>query len=411
MLFRLPDYWPRTYIFVGCVAFIIAALGTPLLIVALRKLGVMDEVAANKIHRKPVPRGGGLLIFLAFAVAVLLPGYRSHGMNGILLGAFICMLVGALDDWSGGIPGFYKLLTLMFVTLILWRFGVRLNVFKNDFLDITFTMLWIVGVTSAFNGIDNMDGLASGVAVIVSLMFFVIALQAYLLVGTETSLSWFGMLAIALIGANLGFLLYNFHPAVVFMGDSGSFFLGFTLAALGVMGEWTENRIISCAIPILILGVPLFDFAYIIIARIIKGETRTLRAVIDHCATDHLSHRLVWIGFSQKQAVLFIYLIAMALGVTGVLLRNSASYLDTELALLQGIAIIAIVIILMAASARRHRQVVEEHIAQLNQAVGQPQCASAQTLTEAPAAAPAPHTDRPSPIPSGLTPGPEEITP
>lgn len=354
MLFRLTDYWPRTYLMVGVIAFIIAALVMPVAISLLRRLGIMDAVAENKIHKTPVPRGGGLVIFLAFAVAVLLPDYRSSGMNGIMIGAFICLVVGAIDDYLGGIPGFYKLVTLLFVTLILWRFGVRLNVFKNDALDIAFTLLWIVGVTSAFNGIDNMDGLASGIAVIVAAMFFIIAVQAHQAARTETSLSWFGMLAIGLIGANLGFLIYNFNPARIFMGDSGSFFLGFTLAALGVMGEWTENRIISCSIPVLILGVPLFDFAYILIARILRGETRTLRKIIDHCAPDHLSHRLTWIGFTQRKAVLFIYLIALALGVSGILLRNSDSYLDSQLALLQGIAILAIVMVLMATAARRH---------------------------------------------------------
>lgn len=354
MEFHFPNYWPRIYLMVGATSFIIAAIAMPIAIVLLRRIGMMDAVAPNKIHTQPVPRGGGAIIFLAFAVAVLLPDYRNSGMNGIMLGAFICLLVGMLDDYLGGIPGFYKLITLAFVTLILWRFGVRLDVFNNDLLDIFFTLLWIVGVTSAFNGIDNMDGLASGIAVIVAGMFFIIAIQAHHAAGTETSLSWFGMLAVGLIGANLGFLVYNFKPARIFMGDSGSFFLGFTLAALGVMGEWTEKRLISCSIPVLILGVPLFDFAYIIIARIIRGETRTLREIIDHCAPDHLSHRLIWIGFTQHYAVLFIYLLTIALGVSGILLRNSDSLYDSQLALFQGIAIVAIVIILMAVAARRH---------------------------------------------------------
>jgi len=215
-------------------------------------------------------------------------------------------------------------------------------------------MLWLVGVTSAFNGLDNMDGLASGTASIVASMFLAISVQSFFLAGTETPLSWFGMLSAGLIGANLGFLLYNFGPAKVFMGDSGSFFLGFTLAALGVMGEWTTNRVIACTIPVLILGVPIFDFAYIILVRVWRGETRTLRDVIEHCGTDHLSHRLVWMGFSQRKAVLFIYLISFALGITGVLLHNSTSNADSVLALLQGAAIVLIIIALMAAVQRRH---------------------------------------------------------
>lgn len=368
MWFRLPDYWPRTYILVGCASFIFAAVAMPVAILLLRRLGMMDAPAANKIHHIPVPRGGGIIIYFAFAAAVLLPGYRSEGVNGILLGGFVCLVVGAIDDYVGGVAGLWKLITLLFVTLILWWFGVRVNIFKNDVLDILFTMFWIVGVTSAFNGIDNMDGLASGIAVVVSLLFFTIALQAYAITSTETSLSWFGMLAIGLVGANLGFLLFNFNPALVFMGDSGSFFLGFTLAALGVMGEWTEMRLVSCTIPVLILGVPLFDFAYIIIARIYQGETRTLRSIIDHCAPDHLSHRLVWLGFTPRRAVLFIYLIAGALGVSGILLRNSDSLIDSLLALFQGLAIVAIVIVLMAVAHRKHSESLRTQVAEFNHA-------------------------------------------
>ncbi|MCF6285674.1 MAG: undecaprenyl/decaprenyl-phosphate alpha-N-acetylglucosaminyl 1-phosphate transferase, partial [Candidatus Hydrogenedentes bacterium] len=292
MLFRLPDYWPRTYLMVGCTAFILVVVLMPLAILLFRRIGMMDAVADNKIHEKPVPRGGGIIIFLAFAVAVLLPGYRSDGMNGILLGAFLCLVVGAVDDYVGGIPGFYKLITLVVATFVLSFYGVRINVFQNDVLDIALTILWIVGVTSAFNGTDNMDGLASGLSVIVAGMFLIIALQAYALTSTETSLSWFGMLAVGLIGANLGFLIYNSKPALIFMGDSGSFFLGFTLAALGVMGEWTENRIISCTIPVLILGVPLFDFAYIIIARIVKGAHRIAQEPALHFTGPHRGHRI-----------------------------------------------------------------------------------------------------------------------
>lgn len=373
-----PYYWPKTYLIAGCTALVLSLLAMPVAIYILRKLGVMDEVAPNKIHTKPVPRGGGVVIFLAFTAAALLPGYRSDAMNGVMVGAFICLIVGMVDDWVGGIPGFYKLITLFFVTLVLWHFGVRVNIFKNDILDIALTVLWIVGVTSAFNGTDNMDGLASGIAAIVSLMFFIIALQAHLHAGTETSLSWFGLLAIALAGANLGFLVYNFHPARIFMGDSGSFFLGFTLAALGVMGEWTENRIISCVIPILILGVPIFDFAYIILARIIQGETRSLRSIIDHCAPDHLSHRLVWFGFTQRQAVLLIYLIAATLGVSGILLRNTSSFFDAQLALFQGLAIVAIVIIFMLKAARHHRETMKNHIAEFH-----PEIAAKTSSTEA----------------------------
>jgi len=364
--FPEPDYWPRTYVAVGCVAFLLAAVLMPLAIHLMRRWNLLDAVEENKIHAHPVPRGGGVVIWLAFAVAVLLPGYRSDGMNGILIGSFLCLLVGAADDFVTRIPGFYKLGTLFVVTLVLSYYGVRTNIFGNVALDTLLTMFWIAGVTSAFNGADNMDGLAGGIAGIVALMFFLIALQTHLVTGTETSLSWFGMMAVGLLGANLGFLLYNFRPALVFMGDSGSFFLGFMLAALSVMGEWTDSGFLSAIIPMLILGVPLADFGYVILMRILRGETRTLRSIIDHCAPDHLSHRLVWLGFSQRKAVLFIYLLCFALGITGVLLRNSHSLLDGGLALLQGLAILGGMLGLMAAVDARQRGWVREEVARSN---------------------------------------------
>ncbi|MBI1318901.1 MAG: hypothetical protein GC168_08120 [Candidatus Hydrogenedens sp.] len=370
-MFPMPDFWPRTYVMVGCVSFLVAVIAMPLWILVLRRFGALDEIEDTKIHDRPTPRGGGVILWLAFAAAVLLPGYRSDAMNGVLLGSFICLLVGAADDFLMRIPGVYKLVTLFVVTLLLERYGVRVNILGHPVLDTALTLLWIVGVTSAFNGVDNMDGLAAGLAAIAASMFFVIALQAHVEAGTETSLSWFGMMAIGLIGACLGFLVYNFRPALIFMGDSGSFFLGFTVAALGVMGEWTENRMLSAMIPVLILGVPLFDFAYIVIVRIIRGETKTLREIIDHCAPDHLSHRLVWIGFSQRKAVLFIYVIAAVLGIAGVLLRNSSTLLDGALALLQGLMIVAIIIGLMANVERRHRQWVEDEVARFNEDAAQ----------------------------------------
>lgn len=358
-------YWPKTYIETLVVAFLLAAILTPVAARLLRRAGVVDAPSATKIHTKPTPRGGGVVIFLAFAVAVLLPNYRDNPMKGVIIGAFVCMLVGLVDDIRGGVPAVLKLLTLVFVTVIMAEFGVKVRLFQIYWLDVAVTIVWIAGVTSAFNGLDNMDGLASGTAAIVSGMFFLIALQAFAATGTENALSWFGLLAAGLMGATLGFLIYNFKPAAIFMGDSGSFSLGFTLASLGVMGEWAENRIIACTIPVLILGVPLFDFAYIIIARILRGDTRTVRSVIEHCAPDHLSHRLCWIGFSQRKAVLFIYLVGAGLGVTGVLLRDSETTFDSVPALLQGFAIVLIVMVLMHTASTQHIKVIREEAARL----------------------------------------------
>lgn len=352
MYHPLPP-WPILYIYTILVSFVLAAAITPLTIALLRRYDVIDPVTDDKIHKHATPRGGGIAIFLAFAIAVLLPNYRDNPMKGVMAGAFICLLVGALDDFRGGIPATLKFCALLLATSVMAAFGVRFEVFHVFPLDFALTLIWIVGVTSAFNGIDNMDGLASGVAAIVSIMFLLIAAQSYYAAGTETSLSWFGLLAAGLLGANLGFLLYNFNPAKVFMGDAGSFFLGFLLAALGVMGEWAPQPVIAITIPVLILAIPIFDFAYILIKRVLDGDTRTLISVIEHCAPDHLSHRLVWIGFTQRNAVLIIYAMCFVLGITGILLHNSTSAADSVYGLVQGAGLVGIVVMLMRTAERR----------------------------------------------------------
>ncbi|MFP6616227.1 MAG: hypothetical protein VCB26_07470 [Candidatus Hydrogenedentota bacterium] len=126
------------------------------------------------------------------------------------------------------------------------------------------------------------------------------------------------------------------------------------LSALGVMGEWNTQPLIAATIPILILGVPIFDFAYIIIVRQIRGETKTLRKMIEHCAPDHLSHRLVWFGFSQRKSVFFIYIMCFVLGISGLLLRNSESTLDSVAGLLQGGSVAVLIVLLMITAEGRH---------------------------------------------------------
>ena len=177
MFYDLPS-WPVLYLYTGLIAFVLAAFLMPLGIRILRRAGVMDEVADNKIHTRPIPRGGGIIIFIAFAVAVLLPDYRDNPMKGVMLGSFICLLVGAWDDVRGGVPAVMKMAALICATLVMSAFGVKLTLTGYYSLDLFLTLVWIVGVTSAFNGIDNMDGLASGIAVIVSGMYLAIAVDS-----------------------------------------------------------------------------------------------------------------------------------------------------------------------------------------------------------------------------------------
>jgi len=289
---------------------------TPLIGFIATKLKIIDEPAKNKFHKKPTPRLGGVAIFISYSVPLILINGFDHGAGTILLGGFLILAIGVVDDIRR-VSAIYKLIFIFIVTLLLARQGIGLKIF-HDLPAVSFllTLLWVAGVTSAFNAVDNMDGLAGGLALISAATFFMIALR--------TSQWALAGLSIALVGSTLGFLRHNFHPAKIFMGDSGSLFLGFTLASLGFMGEWSENPVKASIIPILVLGVPVFDLAYIVIGRWLDGVTKSVVEAITFCAKDHLSHRLIILGLSYKAAILFIYLVSICISIGAVVLQNAA---------------------------------------------------------------------------------------
>ena len=242
-----------------------------------------------------------------------------------------------------------KLIALFLLTLFIWHFGVITNLpvcqffgFENPALNVAFnlliTMLWLVGVTSAINALDHMDGLAGGVSVIAALAYFAVSVQS--------GQAHWAIISLALMGSLLGFLCYNKHPAKVFMGDSGSFFLGFSLASIGIMGGWSANPLKAAIIPIAVLSVPIFDLCYVIIARRFNGTTNSIIESIAYCGKDHIGHRLHKLGFSQTLAVTMVYLIAFAIAISALTIRQ-ANYLESILLLIQIIMIYVIIAIFM----------------------------------------------------------------
>jgi UDP-GlcNAc:undecaprenyl-phosphate GlcNAc-1-phosphate transferase len=183
--------------------------------------------------------------------------------------------------------------------------GVVINVFPNYFINVIFSVIGLVGITNALNFLDNMDGLAAGIA---SICAFGIAAIAY-----RTGQRWLVFLSLSLLGSCLGFLRYNFKPAKIFMGDSGSTFLGFTIASMIIMATWSQYKTVAITIPVLILGVMIFDTTLITILRILEGKVRTFRQWLEHADTDHISHRLVDMGLSEREAVMFIYICNLVL--------------------------------------------------------------------------------------------------
>lgn len=292
-------------------ALMIAIGGTPLVRQAALRLRILDHPSGRKTHAAPVPLMGGAAIYIAFIAALALWGERRYvnEVVGIFVGATLVSLAGALDD-RRGMKSYVKLAVQLAAAVILVISGVQVRLF-HGVLDILLTVLWVIGITNAFNLLDNMDGLSSGVATIASAFFTLLAaMSGQYLVGT---------LAAALCGACLGFLVYNWNPARVFMGDTGSLFLGFLLAAVAIKLRFPMNSAsITWMIPVFILALPIFDTTLVFVSRLRRGKNPLTTP-----GKDHVSHRLALVTGSQREAVLLCYLIAGATGLASVFLTQA----------------------------------------------------------------------------------------
>jgi UDP-GlcNAc:undecaprenyl-phosphate GlcNAc-1-phosphate transferase len=333
---------PFRWLFLLFFSFLLAFLLTKVIGRIAAKLKILDHPNERKIHKKPIPLLGGLAIYASFVITIFLNFSFSIELKGIILGGTIILLLGTIDDIKH-LSAKWKLLGQVVASGILISCGVKLSFLPDtwwgDAGEVLLTIIWIVGITNAVNFFDGMDGLATGLAVIGSLSFFIVA--------EITGQSYLGFLTIALAGSCLGFLKFNFKPASIFLGDAGSTFLGFTLAGIAVMGGWAEkNPKVALSLPILILSVLIFDMIYITIARVWDGRVRNFKEWIEYTGKDHLHHRLVALGFSETQTVLLIYLIAACLGLGGINLIATED-LRIYFEFIQAFFIFMIVVILM----------------------------------------------------------------
>ncbi|MDY3993796.1 MAG: MraY family glycosyltransferase, partial [Evtepia sp.] len=294
-------------------AILIAFIATPVVKSLAEKVGAVDVPKDNRrMHNHPIPRMGGLAIFLGFLLSTLIFVPLSNAMQGMLLGSVIIVILGIFDDIYA-LPALPKLVVQIAAALAAVLHGNVIQVISNPniFSDnpywvlgawaVPVSVIWIVAITNAVNLIDGLDGLAVGVATISSLTMLVIAMLV--------SDSLVALMMAALAGSCIGFLPYNHNPAKIFMGDTGSTFLGFVLATVSIQGLFKFYTIISFAVPFLMLGLPLFDTCFAILRRLSKGQ--------NPMAPDrsHVHHRLIDMGFSQKQAVAVLYIISAILGL------------------------------------------------------------------------------------------------
>ena len=301
-----------TFMLIFASALVLAIGGTPLARRVALRLGIIDRPNARKIHVDPIPLLGGVAIYGAFIAALVLFGnrFRLNELISILVGASLMSFLGVWDDRRGLSP-LLKLLGQFLAASILVVSGVYVGTFPWEALNIAVTLGWVVVITNAMNLLDNMDGLSGGVGAVAAIFFLLLAAMndQYLV----------GALSAALVGACFGFLIYNFNPASIFMGDAGSLFLGFVLAAVGIKLRFPEGiEIVTWMVPVLILGLPLFDTTLVIISR--------LRRHLNPLTTpgkDHVSHRLVAMGYTRREAVLICYLICAGLGVVALFVTQA----------------------------------------------------------------------------------------
>lgn len=303
-------------------ALVVSFLATPMVKSFAYKVGAIDVPKDDRrMHKKPIPRLGGLAIFIGFMISILLfVDIRGNvQMQSILMGAVIIVVLGVVDDIMA-LPAKLKFAVQIVAALIPVLNGVSIQMLSNPnifsdspywvlgWLSVPFTVIWIVGITNAVNLIDGLDGLANGVSAISAATVLAIAFLA--------SEGQVAVVMAAVVGACVGFLPYNMNPAKMFMGDTGATFLGFILATMSIQGLFKLYAVISFAVPFLILGLPIFDTAFAMIRRIAQGKSPM------QADRGHIHHRLIDMGLNQKQAVATLYVISGILGLSAVVLTT-----------------------------------------------------------------------------------------
>lgn len=334
-------------LFIVVVAAAVTFALTPLVRVLSLRYGLVDEPGGRKVHTQAISRLGGIALFIGFSAAIAVEwigeahlgwggGLVTGGapVLGVLAGLALVFAIGVLDDVVTLSPG-PKFLGQVVAAVIVIASGLRIDFVGNPFggglialglLGIPITLIYIVGFTNVINLIDGLDGLAAGVTAIAAVTFLVLAVQANRLDAAA--------FAAALIGACLGFLRYNFNPASIFMGDSGAMFLGFALASISLLGVMKSVAAIALAVPLLIIGVPIFDTGSAIIRRIRHKRP------IQEADKGHIHHRLLGRGFDQRQTVIIIYVWSAALAVGGYAVRYAATSIKLlAFALLAGLSV------------------------------------------------------------------------
>ncbi len=324
-------WWQYTLIFVGAV--FLSLVCTPLAIATALRRGAVDKPGGHKSHTSPVPYLGGLAVVSSFSISMLIPVlaigesavFREIiAVIGIALG-LACL--GLLDDLRG-LSSTLRFACEIAAGISLWYLDIGVQLLGVSWVDAVITVFWVVGITNAFNLLDNMDGLSAGIAAVASISFFAVAAAngQYLVAA----------LALALGGCACGFLRHNFYPARVYMGDSGALFFGFLISFVGLKLQFTNSRDVSVLVPIVVCSVAVLDTSLVTIARLRHGLSPF------QGGRDHISHRLVKVGLPVPIAVSVLYVAATSVGVVAFVISESDKSAAWTLASLVAILLIGI---------------------------------------------------------------------
>jgi UDP-GlcNAc:undecaprenyl-phosphate GlcNAc-1-phosphate transferase len=334
--------WQYIFIF----SLVTAYFFTPFCRLVALRLHVLDKPDWRKVHDLPTPLLGGLGIYVAFTLSLLLNGVFLPGMKILLLGSTLIFIMGLWDDIRP-LPALLKFIVQILIALLVIIWGdIQLTFFYHaswaPFINIPLTVLWIVGLTNAMNFFDGIDGLATGMSIIVVFFLGIIAFKTQ-----QPALGWF---AVAMVGACVGFIPYNFRfrkSALLFLGDAGSTFLGFTLAGLAVLGKWSNtSHFVSLIAPVLIFGVFIFDMIYINLSRLKNRKASNFIELLTCVNQDHLHHRLLFMGFGRKEAMFIISIMSTSLGVSAIIIMDQ-KLMEGLLGLFQAILIFGLIVALM----------------------------------------------------------------
>lgn len=317
------------------VAFVVTFILIPIVRRVALYLKILDHPDKRKIHHNPIPLLGSIAVYMGIIIGVGFSGFNPSLHREVLiflLAGTLLLVVGILDDCEFLHPQIKLMIAMPVAALILIFFDLHLKIFPINLLNYFFTLFWVVGITAAYNLLDGMDGLSTGICLIAS--------SFYLIFGMFTGDFLLISLSSSLMGACLAFLFYNFYPAKIFLGDSGTILLGFLLAALGLRVANTDSIPILTRwmVPILILAVPIFDTSLITLSRLRRRLIPFLSP-----GKDHSHHRLYNLGLGQRKTVLTIYLLGITGGLLSLmiyLLRPFMGFMVFSLLLLLGIFLI-----------------------------------------------------------------------